>query len=76
MVIPGIYAHYKDQSHQYRVIGTALHSETLEALVVYEALYDNPKSKLWARPVAMFTGTVIHNGVEVPRFSYVGPETS
>ncbi len=65
----GVYRHYK--GNNYRVIGTAKHSETLEDLVVYEALYDNPKSKLWVRPKIMFLEEVEVDGKMVPRFEYV-----
>ena len=51
---PGHYRHYKD--NPYRVIGLALHSETREWLVVYEALYGD--GGLFVRPAAMFTETV------------------
>lgn len=64
---PGIYTHSKS-GKRYEVIGTALHSETLEPLVIYKALYDNPKSKLWVRPLDMFTEMVEINGKKVPRF--------
>ena len=49
----GIYQHYK--GNKYEVIGIAKHSETLEDLVVYRALYDNKVSQLWVRPLKMFT---------------------
>lgn len=65
---PGIYEHYK--GNHYRVIGVAKHSETLEDLVIYEALYDNEVSKLWVRPKEMFLGTVEVDGEYVPRFRY------
>lgn len=55
MVRPGIYQHYKGK--HYRVIGTAKHSETLEDLVVYEALYPT-EHKLWVRPASMFEEAV------------------
>jgi len=48
----GTYRHYKGSL--YRVIGVGKHSETLEDLVFYEALYDNPKAQLWVRPLKMF----------------------
>lgn len=63
---PGLYRHFK--GGRYRVIDVARHSETLEELVTYEALYDNPLGKLWVRPVAMFTEEVVHEGRRVPRF--------
>jgi hypothetical protein len=66
----GIYEHYKGK--KYRVIGIAKHSETLEDVVVYEALYENEMSKLWVRPLTMFTENVIVEGKTVPRFKYAG----
>ena len=70
LVVGGRYRHYK--GNEYRVIGLAKHSETLEELVVYEALYDNPRSKLWVRPKEMFLEEVEVNGVRVPRFAFIG----
>lgn len=66
----GKYQHYK--GHFYKVIGIAKHSETLEELVVYEALYENPDGKLWVRPLKMFLEKVEINGKKVPRFKFVG----
>jgi hypothetical protein len=65
----GIYQHYKGMS--YRVIHLGRHSETLEWLVVYECLYENPGGKIWVRPMDMFTETVEVNGRTVPRFKYI-----
>ena len=65
---PGIYQHYKGK--KYRVIGVAKHSETLEDMVVYEALYENEVSKLWVRPLDMFLEEVEIDGKIVPRFKY------
>lgn len=62
---PGRYRHYKGR--EYEVIGTASHSETLEAMVVYRKLYDD--GGLWVRPAAMFAETVIVDGKAQPRFS-------
>jgi hypothetical protein len=67
---PGIYRHSKKGTF-YRVIGTAAHSETLEPMVVYEAQYDNPVSKLWVRPAAAFEEIVEVEGKKVPRFVFV-----
>lgn len=66
----GKYQHSKSGNF-YRVIDIAKHSETLEALVVYECLYDNPRSKLWVRPLNMFTEDVVIDGKKVPRFRFV-----
>ena len=65
---PGIYEHYK--GHQYRVLGVAQHSETLEEVVVYEALYG--EKGLWVRPIAMFLEEVEVNGEKMPRFRFLG----
>lgn len=61
---PGRYRHFK--GNEYEVIGTARHSETLEELVVYRALYDN--GGLWVRPAAMWSEIVDRNGYHGPRF--------
>lgn len=67
-VIPkGLYRHYKDKS--YEVLGEALHSESLEVMVVYRALYGD--YGLWVRPKKMFLEKVIYEGKEISRFSYV-----
>lgn len=66
----GLYKHSK-KGALYRVIGVAAHSETLEPMVVYEAQYENPESKLWVRPASMFEGLVEVNGAKVPRFVFV-----
>jgi hypothetical protein len=62
----GVYRHYKGK--EYRVIGVAKHSETLEDLVVYETLYVNDVSRLWVRPRSMFEESVMVDGERVPRF--------
>ncbi|KAF1054700.1 MAG: hypothetical protein GAK43_00742 [Stenotrophomonas maltophilia] len=66
----GLYRHYKGQS--YRVLGLARHSETDEALVVYQALYG--ECGLWVRPLSMFTEAVEVDGERVPRFALVRAE--
>lgn len=63
--ITGRYRHYK--GNEYEVIGTALHTETEERLVIYKALYE--PYQLWVRPLEMFFEHVIVDGVEVPRFT-------
>lgn len=65
----GLYRHYK--GNEYEVVGVARHSETLEELVVYRALYG--ERGLWVRPRAMFEETVKVKGRKLPRFRRVGP---
>lgn len=69
-IIPGaIYQHFKGKS--YRVIGIGKHSETLEDVVIYEALYDNPLGRLWCRPISMWSELVEYQGQKVPRFKFL-----
>ena len=60
----GLYRHYK--GGQYEVIDTARHSETLEPMTVYRALYG--EHGLWVRPAAMFNEQVLIDGVMQLRF--------
>jgi hypothetical protein len=64
----GRYRHYK--GNDYEVIAVATHSETEEKLVVYRLLYGD--FSYWVRPMSMFLDTVIVDGVEQPRFCFVG----
>jgi hypothetical protein len=64
----GLYRHYK--GGLYEVLEVARHSETLEPMVVYRALYG--AHGLWVRPAAMFSETVNIDGVEQPRFAAQG----
>ena len=64
----GKYRHFK--GNEYEVIGIARHSETLEEMVVYRALYGD--GGLWVRPAAMWQETVTRDGVTYPRFTYIG----
>ena len=66
------YKHYKWQ--QYEVIWVARHSETLEELVVYKALYNSTEfgiNALRVRPKKMFEENVIIEWKEIPRFKYI-----
>lgn len=55
--IKGIYRHYK--GNFYIVEDIAYHSENLEKMVVYRALYDD--NKLYVRPYNMFLEEVNKN---------------
>jgi GNAT superfamily N-acetyltransferase len=60
------YKHFK--GNPYRLIGTAKFSESLEEMIVYEALYKNPEGPLWVRPKSMFEEVIERDGNKVPRF--------
>ena len=64
----GRYRHYK--GNEYEMIGIANHSETMEKMVVYRALYG--EGELWVRPLSMWQESVTVNGKSVLRFSYIG----
>lgn len=66
MIKSGYYKHYK--GNIYRVIGYATHSETLEPLVIYEAVYNG---KVWARPESMWNDILEYNGEKVKRFTFI-----
>lgn len=70
VIIGGIYEHYK--GNKYRIIGVAKHSETLEKLIVYQALYGN--NELWVRPYDMFCEKIVKDEKEIERFRYTGGE--
>ena len=58
------YRHYK--GNEYTVLAIARHSETLQEMVVYKALYGD--GEIWVRPLSMFTEAVTVNGAVMPRF--------
>ena len=63
----GKYRHYKNLS--YEVLGTARHSETLEPMTIYRALYG--EQGLWVRPAAMFNESIEVDGLQLARFTWV-----
>ena len=66
-VKPGIYRHYK--GNRYRVLSLAHHSETLEELVIYEAL--DTDTGVWARPLSIWNETVTVDGIKMKRFEKI-----
>lgn len=64
---PGLYRHYK--GNLYRVIDTVRHSETLEPMTLYRALYG--ENGLWVRPAAMFAEQVQVDGLAQARFARI-----
>ena len=69
---PGLYRHYK--GNLYRVVDTVRHSETLEPMTLYRALYG--EHGLWVRPAAMFLEEIELAGVRQPRFAKVADDTA
>lgn len=67
-VRPGLYRHFK--GNHYRVLYIATHSETLEPMVIYQALYG--EGSIWARPLNMWNETVERDGKTFKRFEYIG----
>ncbi|MDR1536726.1 MAG: DUF1653 domain-containing protein [Clostridiales bacterium] len=63
----GTYRHYKGKL--YEVVGFAIHSETLEYMVIYRQLYG--ECKTWARPLSMWENEIEADGRTVKRFEKV-----
>jgi hypothetical protein len=61
----GLYRHYKGL--MYEVLGTVRHSESLEPMTLYRALYG--ERGMWVRPAAMFEEEVVIDGLRQPRFA-------
>ena len=66
-MIGKVYRHYK--GNNYKVIAIGKHSETLEELVVYQALYGD--NQIWCRPLSMWNEIIDYNGKEVKRFELI-----
>lgn len=66
----GKYRHFK--GNEYEVIGIAKHSETLEEMVIYRALYGD--GGYWVRPADMWNEEVERDGKKIKRFTYIGEE--
>lgn len=64
----GRYRHFK--GNEYELLYIAKDSETLEDMVVYKALYG--EGGIWVRPLKMWNETVIRDGKEYKRFTYIG----
>lgn len=62
-----IYKHYK--GNEYKVLAIAKHSETLEDMIVYQALYG--EGEIWVRPYSMWNEEVVLGGKKVKRFTEI-----
>lgn len=65
---PGRYRHFK--GNEYEVLYLAKHSETLEDMVVYRALYGD--GGVWVRPASMWNDMVTRESGKVWRFTFLG----
>lgn len=71
----GIYQHYKGDNC--KIWFTAIHSETLEEMVVYQDLTDSKdfgKNAFWVRPLKMFLEEVEKDGKKIPRFKFISQD--
>ena len=64
----GKYRHFK--GIEYEVIGFGKHSETLEDMVIYKALYG--EGEIWLRPISMWDEEITRDGKTFKRFTYIG----
>ena len=64
----GRYRHFK--GNEYQVIGFGKHSETLEEMVIYKALYG--EGEIWLRPTSMWNEEITRDGKTFKRFTYIG----
>ena len=68
-ILPGKYRHFK--GNEYEVLYIARHSETMEDMVVYRALYG--EHGVWVRPASMWNETVARDGKTFRRFTRIAP---
>ncbi len=71
--VDAIYKHHRNKKH-YRVVGVGKHRKTLEDMVFYESLYDNPVGKFWIRELDNFLEEVEVDGKKVQRFTKIDEE--
>ena len=64
------YKHFK--GNVYRILHIAKHSETLEEMVVYQAMYG--EKGVWVRPKAMFEEVIERDGKILRRFDPISAE--
>ena len=70
MIKSGKYKHFK--GNEYEVIGVGKHSETLEEMVIYRALYGD--GGYWVRPILEWNEEITRDGKTFKRFTYIGEE--
>ena len=67
IVIGGIYKHFK--GNEYKILAVAKHSESLEDMVIYQALYGS--GDIWVRPKDMFLEEIERDGKTFKRFEFI-----
>ena len=67
MIELGKYRHFK--GNEYQVLGTVKHSETMEELVLYKALYG--EKGMWVRPVSMWNQEITRGNRTFKRFEKI-----
>ncbi|MBR5252161.1 MAG: DUF1653 domain-containing protein [Oscillospiraceae bacterium] len=67
MIQTGRYRHFK--GNEYEVLYIAKHSETMEEMVVYKALYG--EGGVWVRPASMWEETITREGKTFRRFEKI-----
>ena len=74
LTLHGIYQHYKNPEHLYRVVGTIRNSETEVLEVKYKQLYNGkyPNGTEWARSKERFLENIVLDVNLVPRFKFIG----
>lgn len=68
---PGRYRHFK--GNEYELLYVARHSETMEEMVVYRALYG--EGGIWVRPASMWNEIVERDGKTYHRFTKIDDYT-
>ena len=72
IVLGSLYEHYRGLL--YKILHIARHIETLEELIVYQALYG--EGDVWVRPLSMFLEEVLIDGKLQPRFTRIAGKTA
>ena len=67
IIIGGTYKHFK--GNEYKVLAVAKHSETLEEMVIYQALYGS--CDIWVRPKNMFLEDIERDGKTFKRVEFI-----
>lgn len=67
--VGGIYFHFKHPDNLYKILGVCLSADSLEPMVIYQALYG--VYGVWTRPLAQWLEQVEVDGKKMNRFTFV-----